>query len=70
MSLIIAAQPIGMLIGLVVFALIAYLLWYLINLFPLPQPIRIIVIVLFVLICIVGLLNYVPISLPHGRLFH
>lgn len=58
----------GLLIGLVVFALIAYLVWYLINLFPLPQPIRIIVIVLFILICIIGLLDYMPnLSLPHGR---
>ena len=59
---------IGLLIGLVVFCLIAYLIWYLINLFPLPQPVRIIVIVLFVLICIVGLLDYMPsLGLPHGR---
>lgn len=58
---------IGLLIGLVVFALVAYLLWYCLNLLPLPPPVRIIVTVLFVLICIVCLLNYMPLSLPHGR---
>lgn len=51
---------ISLLIGLVVFALIAYLLWWLLSLIPLPQPIRVIVTVLFVLICIVMLLGYLP----------
>ena len=59
---------ISLLVGLVVFALIAYLLWYLINLIPLPQPVRIIVTVLFVLICVVMLLNYMPVGIPKGRL--
>ena len=58
---------IGLLIGLVVFALVAYLLWWLLQQFPMPQPVRLIVTVLFVLICIVMLLNYVPLNLPHGR---
>jgi hypothetical protein len=58
---------IGLLIGLVVFALVAYLLWWLLQQFPLPQPVRLIVTVLFVLICIVMLLNYFPLNLPHGR---
>ena len=58
---------IGLLIGLVVFALVAYLLWWLLQQFPLPQPVRLIVTVLFVLICVVMLLNYFPLNLPHGR---
>lgn len=58
---------IGLLIGLVVFALVAYLVWWLLQQFPLPQPVRLIVTVLFVLICIVMLLNYFPLNLPHGR---
>ena len=60
---------IGLLIGLVVFALIAYLAWWLLSTIGagLPQPVRMIIMVLFVLICIVVLLNYVPLSLPHGR---
>ena len=59
---------IGLLIGLVVFALVAYLLWWLLNQFPLPQPVKMIVTVLFVLICIIVLLNYVDLpSLPRGR---
>lgn len=60
----------GLLVGLVVFALIAYLLWWLLNTIGsgLPQPVRVILIVLFVLICIVALLNYFPMgALPHGR---
>ena len=58
---------IGLLIGLVVFALVAYLVWLLLQQFPMPQPVRLIVTVLFVLICIVMLLNYFPLNLPHGR---
>ena len=58
---------IGLLIGLVVFALVAYLVWWLLQQFLLPQPVRLIVTVLFVLICVVMLLNYFPLNLPHGR---
>ena len=58
---------IGLLIGLVVFALVAYLLWWLLQQFPMPQPVRLIVTVLFVLICVVMLLNSFPLNLPHGR---
>lgn len=58
-----------LLVGLVIFALVAYLLWWLINMIPLPQPVRVIVTVLFVLICLVMLFNYMPIGLPHGRIF-
>lgn len=58
---------IGLLIGLVVFALVAYLVWWLLQQFPMPQPVRLIVTVLFVLICVVMLLNYFPLNLPHGR---
>lgn len=60
---------IGLLIGLVIFCLVAYLFWWLIQQFPLPQPIRLIVIILFVLIVIIGLLNYFPLNLPHGRYY-
>lgn len=35
---------------------------------PMPQPVRVIVTVLFVLICIIMLFNYLPMGgLPHGR---
>lgn len=57
----------SLLVGLVFFALVAYLLWYLLNLIPLPPPVRVIITVLFVLICLVGLLNYFPLNLPRGR---
>lgn len=57
---------IGLLIGLIVLCLVAYLLWYALNLIPMPQPIRVIATVIFVLIVVVALLNYLPV-LPHGR---
>ena len=59
---------ISLLIGLVIFCLIASLLWWLIQQFPLPQPVRLVVIVAFVLICILVLINYLPLgAIPRGR---
>lgn len=58
---------IGLLVGLVIFALVAYLLWWVLSLIPLPPPVRVIVTVLFVLICVVMLLNYMPFNFPRGR---
>ncbi len=60
---------IGLLFGLVIFALFAYLAWWLLNTLGsgLPQPVRVLLIVLFVLICLMALLNYLPLALPHGR---
>ena len=60
---------IGLLFGIVVFALVAYLLWWLLQQIPLPQPLRVILTVLFVLFCVGVLLNYLPVGLPRGRLF-
>jgi hypothetical protein len=61
---------IELLFGLVVFALFACLVWWLLSTIGpgLPQPVRMIIMVLFVLICIIVLLNYLPLGgLPHGR---
>jgi hypothetical protein len=60
-----------LLIGLVFFALVAYLLWWLLSTIGvgLPQPVRVIITVLFVLICLFALLNYLPVGLPHGRFY-
>ena len=52
----------GLLIGLVFLCLLAYLAWWLINMIPLPQPIRVVAVVLFVLIFLVALLNYFPLG--------
>jgi len=61
---------IGLLIGLVLFALLAYLLWWMLSTLGagLPQPLRVVIMVVFVLICVVAFLNYMPLgALPHGR---
>jgi Kef-type K+ transport system membrane component KefB len=59
---------ISLLIGLIIFALVAYLLWWVLNMIPMAQPIRVVVTVVFVLIVLVALLDYLPgIGLPHGR---
>ena len=39
---------ISLLIGLIIFALICYMLWWVLNQIPMAQPIRVIVTVLFV----------------------
>lgn len=57
----------GLLISLVVFALVAYLLWWVLSLIPMPQPLRVVVTVLFVLVCVLILLDYFPLNLPRGR---
>lgn len=57
-----------LLAGLVVVCLVAYLLWYALNQIPLPQPIRIVATVLFILIVVIALLNYLPMgAIPRGR---
>lgn len=58
-----------MLFFLVVFALFAYIMWCVLDVIPLPQPLRVVITVLFVLVCLLALVNYMPMDLPHGRLF-
>jgi hypothetical protein len=49
---------------------VAYLLWYVLNLIPMPPPIRVVVTVVFVLIVLLCLLNYLPTgAVGHGRSF-
>lgn len=58
----------SLLIGLLIFCLIAAIVWWVIGQLSLPPPIRMVVIVVFALIAIIALLNYMPgLSLPHGR---
>lgn len=62
---------ISLLVGLIVFAVVVYILWLIINMIPMPQPIRLIVTLVFALICLLALVNYLPLGgavLPHGRL--
>lgn len=46
-------EPFSLLIGLIVLCLVAYVLWWALNQIPLPQPIRTVVTVVFVLIIVV-----------------
>ena len=48
-----------LLIYLLIFCLVAALVWYLIGMLPLPQPVRMIVIVVFCLIGLLWLLQFV-----------
>lgn len=58
----------SLLVGLIIFALVCYVLWWVLSQIPMAQPIRVIVTVVFVLIVLVALLNYLPgLGLPHGQ---
>lgn len=50
----------NLLIALLVICLIAYLVWWAISQIPLPEPIRVVVIVIFAIIMIVVLLKFIP----------
>jgi heme A synthase len=59
---------ISLLIGLIIFAVVVWLLWTVLNMVPLAPPVRMIVTVIFILIVLVAMLNYLPdLGLPHGR---
>ena len=51
---------ISLLITLLIFALIAGLIWWALQQIPLPPPIRMVVIVVFVIILILVLLEMLP----------
>lgn len=59
-----------LLIGLIFFALVVYILWYVLNTIPLPQPVKVVISVIFVLVCLLMLMNYMPADWTRGRLFH
>jgi heme A synthase len=66
-----ALKMISLLIGLIIFALFVYVAWWVLNMIPMPQPIRVVVTVVFVLIVLLALMNYMPgLSLPRGRFLH
>lgn len=60
---------IGALVTLIVFCVIAGLIYYLLGLLPLPEPFKNIVIIAFICICILVLLGWLfgGIDLPRMR---
>ena len=48
---------IGMLISLLVLALIAGLIWWIIGMLPIPQPFKNVVMVIFLVICLIYLVS-------------
>lgn len=57
---------ISLLIGLIVLCLVVGIAFWIIQQIPLPQPMRWIVYVVFGLICLLAVFNWMPV-LPHGR---
>jgi hypothetical protein len=58
---------IGLLIGLLVVCLVVWLAFYIVGQMGLPQPVRMIVLILVGILCLALLFNYAPFGLPHGR---
>jgi hypothetical protein len=52
----------GLLVGLIFVCLLIYLAWWAISQIPLPQPVRVVAVVLLALICIYMLLSYFPVG--------
>lgn len=46
------------LINLAVVAIVIYLIWWLLNRIPMPEPIRLVVTVVFVIVAIMSLLGF------------
>ena len=59
---------IGLLLTLLVFCLIAAIIWWVLQQLPLPQPIRMVVIVVFALIAILLLLQMLPLGVGFSGL--
>lgn len=51
---------ISLLVYLLILCLVGYLIWYVLNLLPLPPPIRLVIIVIFAIIVILFLLQFLP----------
>lgn len=58
------------LVGPLCLCLILGIVWWALNQLSLPPPVRMVAAVVLALLCIVAVLNWLPISLPHGRIFH
>lgn len=51
---------ISLLITLIIVCLVLYVAWWALNQIPMPQPVKVVVVVIFALIAIVVLLNFIP----------
>jgi hypothetical protein len=52
-----SSHPMGFLIQLLVFVIVAGLIYWLLTLLPIPEPFKNIVMVIFIVICIVWLIG-------------
>lgn len=57
---------IGLLVGLIILCLVLGIAWWILQQIPMAPPMRMVVAVVFGLIALVLVLNYLP-ALPHGR---
>jgi len=53
---------ISLLLTLVIVCLIAYVIWWALNQIPLPQPLRVVAVVLFAVILVLILLQFLPLG--------
>lgn len=60
---------ITLLVGLIILVLVVGIAWWIIQQVPLPPPMRWVVTVVFGLIVLLVVLNYLP-DLPRGRYLH
>lgn len=58
---------IELLVSLLIFCLIAGLIWWAISTLPIPEPFRTVMVVILVLIFVLVLLSYLPIGPFHWR---
>jgi hypothetical protein len=59
---------IGLLVGLIILCLVVGIAYWIIQQIPLPPPMRWVVLVVFGLIVLLMVLNYLPVgALPRGR---
>lgn len=58
---------VSLLIGLLFVCLVLYVAWWALSRMSLPEPARTIIVVVFAIICLLVLANYIPVSLPRGR---
>lgn len=59
---------VGLLIGFLFVCLLLYVAWWAVGRMALPEPARTILLVIFAIICLLVLANYIPAGL-HGRYF-
>jgi heme A synthase len=58
---------IGLLVGLIVLCVVVAIVWWIIQQIPIPAQFKWIVYVVFGLVILLIVLNYLPADIPHGR---